>query len=370
MSRYRPFELPDFVFNYTITADIEPADNITLSFTCAVRSFENPVVVTHPYSTALNTAVRSFQALFYIVIFLLGNFLNLLVIVLVAKYKKLRTRSTLFAFQIIVLNFVFTSTVFLIRPVTAIADKWLFGESMCIMSGFLVACFSSVRLFLMAVFTVDRFLAVFFSFSYPKRSSKVILWASITTWVATITFRAITLPWGLDCYAHIETFHLCAFTVVCSRACLAYGYSTVVLLHIPATVFPIVIYTLLYCKARRIKNTVNSESSAMKVHKQEWKPTVTFFLLFVSVIALKIPHFLATVAIYSAFEVPPVGLHVFVAVLQVVAAFPVVVDPIVILRDENFKGTLLEICTDMCQKSNSAGHQREEEKTEEEDTEM
>ena len=66
-------------------------------------SLSGPVEL--PFSSTLSTTtVRSLQAIFYILFILFGITLNTLVIVLVAKYKKLQTRSFAIALQVVVLN--------------------------------------------------------------------------------------------------------------------------------------------------------------------------------------------------------------------------------------------------------------------------
>ena len=59
-----------------------------------------------PYSPMLTTTMRTLQTFFYILTFLLGLFLNSLVIALVASNKTLRTRSTMISLQVMLLNLV------------------------------------------------------------------------------------------------------------------------------------------------------------------------------------------------------------------------------------------------------------------------
>ena len=363
-----PTGLASVIVNNSIISNIEPVDfdpseNFTVTLSCAVRSIETPFV-NLIYPSSLTTAVRSIQAMFYLAIYLLSIILNILVISLVAKCKKLQTRSTLCALQIIVLDLLYTATVYLIRPISAIADKWLFGEHICIMSGYIFSSYSTIRLFLMFIFAVDRFLAVFFSFTYPKHSSKIIVAVSVFSWSASLVYRGVALPWGIDCYAHISFYHTCSFFVQCSEACLKYSQVSVVLLYVPAVIFPAGIYASLYYKARRIENATESESRAMTIHREEWKPTVTFFLLYLCVVILIIPNFVATIAIYASYDVPPVPLFVFQAALQVLATFPLVADPIMMLRDGNFRDVLKESLASIRCKLRGIGYQREEDEVE------
>ena len=149
--------------NGSTYSNFTPSNNVTL--TCAARSLIRPGEL--PFSPALTTTVRSFQTFFYILYLFLGIFLNTLVVLLVAKYKKLRTRSFAIALQVVVSNLIVLLFVYMARPVTAIANKWLFGEYMCIITAFIFVTWVLLRSSLMFAFVVDRFLSVFYPFSYP-----------------------------------------------------------------------------------------------------------------------------------------------------------------------------------------------------------
>ena len=171
-------------------------DNQTL--TCIARSLNRPLML--PFSTVLTTTVRGVLTTCYILIIVFALFLNTLVIVLATKYKKLRTRSIVIALQIVVSNIGITSTVYLLRPITSIADRWLFGEHICIITGYLFLTYLLVRTLLMFAFVVDRFLSVFWTQFYRKHSSKIMILLCAFTWVFAIVVRGIGFPGILDCY--------------------------------------------------------------------------------------------------------------------------------------------------------------------------
>ena len=107
-------------------------DNSTL--TCAAHDFQGPIEL--PYSSALTTTLRVIQSIFYCVIIMGGLFLNTLLIVLVAKYKKLQTLSFLVSLQVVVLDWLLSIALFAGLS-TTIANKWLFGEYGCAIIGFI-----------------------------------------------------------------------------------------------------------------------------------------------------------------------------------------------------------------------------------------
>ncbi len=340
------YDVDSGAFNGTTT--MEPLDNATAVTTCLARSIRGPIML--PYSTTLTTIMRSIQIILYIIIFFLSMFLNSLVIVLVAKYKKLQTRSFGIALQIIVLNLLFTSTVYLFRPITAIANEWLFGVHLCGLLAYVNLTAVTIRAFLMLTFVVDRFLIFFFPFSYTKHGSKFVIFLSVLTWVLFAAFRVIAFPGILDCYAFLPTSHVCVHFGSCSETCRVISYTFIGLIFGPATILPIILYAVLYCKALKIKKRLSRDNSAFQVHKREWKATVTFFLLLLAVFILTTPAIIPPLVIFNVASLrgPSPPFYVISVLFQLLASFRVVADPIVILRHRDVRDILREIYGKMC----------------------
>ncbi len=87
-----------YAFNNTTSFD--PKDNFSLS--CTARSIQGSVMP--PYFKAGMITARAFHVIIMSFLIFTGGFLNLLVVVLVAKYKKLQTVSFGIALQIAALN--------------------------------------------------------------------------------------------------------------------------------------------------------------------------------------------------------------------------------------------------------------------------
>ena len=75
-------------------------------------------------------AMRGVRAFLCIILFFVGTFLNSLVIVLVAKHKKLHTLSFAIALQVVVLDLLLCQ-ILVVNLVSVIANGWLFGEHFC-----------------------------------------------------------------------------------------------------------------------------------------------------------------------------------------------------------------------------------------------
>lgn len=313
------------------TTTMELLDNSTVTTTCLARSIRGPIML--PYSTTLTTIVRSIQIIIYIIILVVGMFLNTLVIVLVAKYKKLQTRSFAIALQVIVLDLLFTSTVYLLRPITAIANEWLFGEHVCSIMAYINLTSVTIRAFLMLAFVMDRFMLIYFPFRYPKHSSKIMLFASVFIWLLFAVFRSTAFVGILDCFAFLPTSHVCIHFGRCSPTCLIISQLCIGLIYGPATIIPIIFYSVIYRKALKIKKA-GRELTGIKVDKREWKATITFFMLFIAVFALTTPAVLPPLIIFtvSSLRGPSPVFYVVSVLFQLLASFKVIADPIVIMR--------------------------------------
>lgn len=136
---------------------------------CAARYIQGPVEIPHP--PALTITMRAIVFLCYLCLVIGGSFLNFLVIVLVAKFKKLQTHSFFIALQIVILNFL-VSLSHSRTLVTSLVNRWVFGAYLCAASGAVVFVGYTVRSYLMLVFVIDRFLSVFWPYFYPKHQFK------------------------------------------------------------------------------------------------------------------------------------------------------------------------------------------------------
>lgn len=317
--------------------------------TCAAKSINRPFML--PYSETLITTVRSFQTLAYILIFTSGIFLNSLVIVLVAMYKKLQTRSFAIAMQVVVINLILSSTVLALRPVSSIANKWLFGEVMCILFGYIYLTYLFLRQLLMLVFVLDRFLSVFFIYSYPRHSSVIMITGSVATWIFSVVVRAIGFPGVLNCYSYVATSYLCVHSSRCSTECARAANVNLGIVVGPVTIIPIVLYALLYWKAKRLKknqmllapSSVSSNGSfESEVRKRDWKANITFFLLFVAVFALTTPVVSMSLIFAAIIRMngPSSVLYVFSSINSTLTSLLVIADPLVILRHRDVRDIL------------------------------
>ena len=315
-------------------------DNSTL--TCAALDLQGPIEL--PYSSALTITLRVIQSVYYCVIIIGGLFLNTLLIVLVAKYKKLQTLSFLVSLQVAVLDWLLSISIFT-GLCTNIANKWLFGKYGCAITGLIFGSASLARTFLMCAFVIDRYLAIVWPYFYPKHKFKVTVSLSIASWVFAVLVGIGMLPGLLDCYIFRPTVKVCSGSSLCSYSCFIY-IRIYTAITIPATILPVILYGFLYYKARKIQKELASNAAAANAnHRKEWKATITYSLLFLTLIAVVLPTIVTSLIIAAIFpdgDRPPWAYTLLVVTSSLILLLTIT-DPIVIMRDKDVKDVLSKI---------------------------
>ncbi len=332
------------VFNTTSTAD-----NITL--TCAARNIQGPVI--QPYSTVLLTTVRALQAFYFLLIFILGISLNTLVVILIAKYKKLHNYAFFIALQVIVPDLVLAVAVSPFTVVSAIANQWMFGELMCGLFGMFLVITLTARSCLMFVFVLDRFLAVFMPFYYPKHKIKINISLSIASWIFSVILAIIAFT--LDCVEFLPERSHCIVSLECNEACGIALRLLLVGFFVPFSTFvPIILYTILYAKALKAKKASTVDIGLAGVTQgRDWKATITFSLLFLGVFLVNLPGTLVIFIIaifFSSSNELPAPLYVVSALSSAILYILVITDPIIIMRNKDTKEIIVEIVSKMLSK--------------------
>ena len=263
-----------------------------LSLTCAARHIQDHKEL--PYSMTFTTTVRALQAIAYFMMFLIALSLNIAVIVLAAKFKRLQTHSFGIALQIAALN-ILVSVLYLIGFVNCIAHHWVLGEHVCVITGTLLLNYGNIRTLLMFVFVLNRFLFVFLPFAYPKYHRKALTALSILVWLLPIMTSILPMPHILDCYSLHRVSLLCTSLSVCGKDCMVFSNTNYTLVVIPGAIVPTILYIILCIKAWNLKKaTVPIEANSSK---GDWKATITFFILFVTVFVTTVPTITVNVII-------------------------------------------------------------------------
>lgn len=330
-------------------------DNFTLS--CAASSIED--LSLQPYSYVLLTIVRVLQFLYWLLLFFVGSFLNGFVIFLVVRYKSLQTISFTIALQIAIKNVLLASTN-IYALVSVVANKWVFGEHMCSLSGAIFIAAALVRTSLLLAFVLDRFFLVFLPFSYPKHQKKAVVIFSMISWLNPILVSMF--GYVIDCYTFMVNLLKCSFDTSCHYICSVISALGHISVTIPGGVLPFFLYAALFIKAHKAKKAMISPETLPSARnpKPDLKTTFTFFILFVTTFALLVPNLAITgiiVELYGGRRVPSSFYIIDIASASALN-FLLVTDPLFIMRHRDVSEVIKAIKLKL--KGGTAGTPRQE----------
>lgn len=132
---------------------------------------------------------------------------------------------------------------------------------------------------------------------------------------------------------------LCISDRDCNNSCsvlLAIDRAGIV---VPAVTIPVVLYALLYIKAKRIKREVSEVMAMSSSSRKSWKATVTFFVLFFSVFIMIVPTLIVlaiTNIVYGERDLPP-AINALNVTFSSVSSLVIVTDPIIIMWNRDVR---------------------------------
>jgi hypothetical protein len=334
------------------------------SLTCVEREIEDSINL--PYSSSLVTGVRIFQSTYYSFLIIAGLLLSVSVMMLVTKFKKLRTLPLFVLLQVVVLDLMLSFTL-IPGLVTTVAQKWLFGAGGCALTGLLTSIIALARTLLRGVFAVDRFLAIFRPSFYLKNKVNITGGLSAVSWIISVFVGFVMMP--MDCYTFADTAKLCLFSSHCNTGCSAFvrTYGIVVM---PFIILSVLLLTILYFKGRIAEvpdaddipaaddvanenpddpadpaDPDNPANPADDNRPKKWRATRSFFLLFVSLSGLIFATTAIGVIIFmaSSGDVLPPALHVLLVLNSFFALHIVILDPILFMLDVDVKKVVMEV---------------------------
>ena len=334
--------------------DVSIADNGTsLALTC--QQIKNEVGIPLPLSAAVVDGLRYSQIFYYIVGLLFGVLMNSLVIVVVVRFKRLKTATFYLALQVIIVDLINALIIFPSSAANAIAKRNIFTK-LCSVLGFAVFFLRAIRTIIMSVLVVDRFCSVFMPYWYPRCRVKVIVTLSVVAWIAALIMSTIPANGLLDCYGFQQYTWACMLTAGCThqRACLFFDSITVLLTH-SSNVVALLLYLSLYCKAKKLRNRVDNVSqfqhdmdARAERQKQERRANVTFFLLFLALLGVSFPSFFfyeTSQLLHTSISVDTMSLspnfQVVIVISRTLYTLLVIVDPMVIIRDRDAREVML-----------------------------
>ena len=190
---------------------------------------------------------------------------------------------------------------------------------------------------------------VFLPFSYPKYETKTVVTLLLIHWL--VALGAVSTAYALDCYTFIPNGWICTIESSCSGTCSLVS-SVCIILILPASILPIFLYVMLFIKAHKAKKAMAQVPGNSDGAKKDWKATITFFLMFITVFAMTLPG-LIVVSVASVIygeEDLPLALYIVSVISTRLISFQPVTDPIFILRNRDVREVITEMKEKVVQK--------------------
>ena len=328
-------------------------DNYTLTNSCAASSLQSSANVSQIIPTPIAISARVFQVLYGSLQVIFGILLNVLILILVFRFKKLRTISFAIAVQIAIANLALTVNNGIPTIVNHIAGRFILGLEFCITSGLVAYMLTDLRTLLIFVFSFDRFASVFAPFFYPKHSRRIIILMCVLAWCISTATNLMSIPQILDCCIFVEPTLTCEISSRCSKICKIFLYTIRATSIFPAVIATVAFFLALYIKGRKIRRKESKMLGLVNksITDQEWRALKTFSLLFLAVfLVIIIPILLFNMAALFGTVV-----HFLVVKLAFnIITLLVITDPIILLRNADVKEAfhkLTKPLVDFCHKN-------------------
>ncbi len=289
--------------------------------------------------TPIGVTMQGIEVLYDSILIALGLSLNLIIVILVIKFRNLRNFSFFIAVQVATVNIILTFVRTLPHLMNSAAGQCVFSLELCKLLGFALNSLCSVRILLVFAFSIDCFTTVFSPYWYPKYRQRIVSILSILAWFISILFFAVGILPGMDCYAYSEHTAMCPLSSLCSKKCYILYYSVLVLVVIPPVTIPAALFLIMYIKGRKIRKT---EALVLGLEKKtisdrDWRAIKTFLLLFFGICIIIFVPFI----IFEVSKVLGILSRTLLDKLSFGIIFShIITDPILIMRNADIKESL------------------------------
>ena len=340
--------------------------NTTLQ-SCEIRRLQGSPL---PLSPAATDALRYIQLVYYFGGLFVSLVLNVYLIALIAKCKKLQSMSFYLILQIIAIDLIHCVILFPASIINILINDWAFGFSLCPTIGMMVVLARHTRNFLMLVLAIDRLCSVFLPFWFIRHRKQVIVPLSFGAWLMAFILALIPVTGLLDCYGFQRFTWICLLGRGCRNqdACNFFQIFTVSVSAFSVFV-SFILYLILLCKAKRLNKIVVpslsvftsdttdtgaiktdggsesiTEQSSINARKQktEKRATITFLIFFLALFGVVFPSFIFFVVgpqILRLLQVqrPPRAYIIFAVICRSLFSSLVFIDPIALMRNSDVR---------------------------------
>ena len=255
-----------------------------MNITCDLSS--NGTDCSHVFD-GVHISITIFQAIFAVVIFLLAFPMNVLLITAMIIYRKMLDKTML-----VTISFLISNTILVLASIqifiTSMLRAWIFGYWGCQFFSVVTIVASMSRYTVVGVVCIARFVKVFF----PYFSHHLKLQAGLLTGSWVFAFLLGLLKFTSGSTGFDAAIPGCGFATVFDNLSDAYK-ALLVMLLICGTIFgvvlPIILYTIMYFKARQLRKIVPTtqqvqatDPQTTNLHKRWRRADITYLFLLVS----------------------------------------------------------------------------------------
>ena len=289
------------------------------------------------YSTAdpFPPVIDYIQATITLVIIVGSMTINLLIVYLVVRCKKLRKRAFLLALLLITFNLCYTVAVLPVVFVSAVLRRWVFGDVACLILGGINDSFFAFHLITILVLTLDRFFTVFMPFFYDRQGSKIAIGMSFLPWLVGVLRFGINA--SLECFKYAPTHKICISSGSAGTSC---AIATSILtwgIVFAGVIVPIALYVIMYLKGRQLNKQLVI-SKEMKTKGNFNKRIFRTFLILV--ITLGCVTLVAGILFAWFVVIPTITLSFYIIqalVGRTLSSSITIADPIIILSNRDVR---------------------------------
>lgn len=206
-------------------------------------------------------------SVFYIVIFLLGMFGNILVCFVVARQKTMRTVTNWFITNLALADILLCLFCVTLTPTYTFLGRWVFGKMLCHTMAFLQCCCVYLSTLTLTSIAIDRFFVIIFPFR-PRMKLCTCLFILVFIWIFACFF---TFPYGYYMKISVEDIRnrdehrmLCYEEWPTEDIRKLFGTVTSVLQFFLPFIIILACYLCIFCKLQNNKKKLSKSKNSKK----------------------------------------------------------------------------------------------------------
>ena len=211
-----------------------------------------------------STAETVVKSIFMSVFMLLAIIGNILVCIAIRKYKRLKTMTNYYVFNLAIADLLYGLTGMPLLLITTVAGKWILGSALCQLSGTLQTLFVLVSIWTLCLIGINRYIAVGKHTSYKLIYKKKRVFVSIgIVWFAA-ALVSVSPQFGWSSIRQGDNF-----CTINGKDDISYSIFVIIFAYIAPLVILSCLYTKIFFLLREHeKKMLEIRGSSVKAHSE------------------------------------------------------------------------------------------------------